>query len=161
MGSKRGRPPLEGGRVEVSTGMGSVLLGKIKAAARDAGMQRAAWIRAACEKALREGLEASPSDAGSVDHTGPVLARGASAMARGRWAGWFPCDLSTREIVADLRRHVPDGWVVLRRPRWGPVFAEIVPPLTAQRRELETRAPRFHRVIPPTVELEQLEHVDA
>ena len=94
-----------------------------------------------------------PDRPGGTGTTGPIIARGASAMAKGRWAGWYPQDLTDAEIVADLRRCTPGGTVYLRRPKSHPdalVHAYVdTAAEVASSAAFGTRPAPFYRVIGP------------
>ena len=94
-----------------------------------------------------------PDRQGGTGTTGPIVARGASAMAHSRWAGWYPQDLTDAEVVADLRRCTPGGTVYLRRPRSLPdalIHAYVDTPAEVERLHRFGAVPsRFYRVIGP------------
>lgn len=92
-----------------------------------------------------------PEDAVTF-HSGAITPRGASAMGRGRWSGWYPQDLTDAEVVADLRRLVTGGTVYLRRPRLpdAMVHAYADPPgVVARSAKLGFSSSPFYRVIGP------------
>lgn len=171
------RRPLAGGYTEIAVGVGQDHLAELDAELPRLGIKsRAEWFRRASVallQAMRRPVEVAPvSETDVVDdvdpddatddleevvsgpgHTGAIIPRGASAMARGRWAGWYPLDLSDAEVVADLRRIVPGGTVTLRRPRSNPdalIHAYVDTPAEAERLAcLGSRPSPFYRVIGP------------
>lgn len=168
------RRGLAGGYREIAIGVGGAHLASVDVAAAARGWSRAEWFRRASEALLRAGeasaelgiedddeLVVDIADAvedladplpSAAPYTGAVIARGASEMQGGRWAGWYPADVDDVEIVADLRQHVPDGTVYLRRPRNvdAHVHAYVDPPEEVARlARFGLPASPFYRVIGP------------
>lgn len=169
-----GRRGLAGGYTAIEIGVGGDHLRAVDERAKARGWSRAEWFRRASAALLRadlaaglrardedeEGDEVDLDDAvddlddarsGRGD-SGPILARGASAMGRGRWLGYYPADLADSEIVDDLRACVKGGTVFLRRSK-NPdahVVAYIDPPEEIEARNARGDGPsRFFREIAP------------
>jgi hypothetical protein len=135
----------------VQVGFPRGLLARIGAAASAAELTRTEWIRRACmavlDRSVALGDTGTQTESGTVAYMMPT---GGSPMSRGRYGGYYPCSDSDADIVADLRRRVPGGWVVLRRCNHH-VFARIDPPeYRARQRELDfPYPPRGHVEIAP------------
>jgi hypothetical protein len=149
--AKRGRKPLEGGRKNVEVPFGRTLLERVTNEAAKQGASRAAYIREACERALAARMRVG-GETDLSQTTGPLVARGAAAMAHGVYAGWYPSDLDDEFIVRDLRQMCPGGVIVLRRSPnpIPPVFAKITPENVYRAKGGTGTPPRFHRVIFPS-----------